>query len=58
MLNKQTEKKVKELAEWFCDNPNYSDIEEALIDFARELMLMYCPKCDQPLNVEFNKKKE
>lgn len=31
------ETKILELAEWFCDNPNYQDIEDALREFVVEV---------------------
>lgn len=33
------EKRIKELAEWFCDNPNYQDIEDALREFAEAIRI-------------------
>ena len=36
MLNELLERKISEAAEWFCDNPNCGDIEDAMRELIAE----------------------
>lgn len=45
MLNELLERKIAEAAEWFCDNPNCSDIEDALRELVAEAMSIENEAC-------------
>lgn len=45
VLNELLERKITEAAEWFCDNPNCGDIEDALRELVAEAISMENAAC-------------